>query len=97
MLSEIVNNVKGVSLIGTSKTAGATKVLVGFTGHNTANGIRKIADGIDWATDKVEAGCDIVDNWALAKMAEMLEKKVAAKANDGKDVDTVDVEPEPAV
>jgi len=100
MLNGIYTNIKGVSLIGTSKAAGATKTVVGFAGHRSANGLRHAADGIDWLTNKVENGCDAVDNWALAKMAEMLEKKVAeakeAKANDGEDAVTVDVEPEPA-
>ena len=31
----------------------------------------RTADGVDWITDKAEAGCDIVADWAMAKVIDM--------------------------
>ena len=62
---------QAVSLAGTSKGAGIAKSIVGTTGHGTANGLRYAADGVDWITDKAEAGCDIVADWAMAKVIDM--------------------------
>lgn len=70
-IAKFLTVAQAVSLAGTSKGAGIAKSIVGTTGHGTANGLRYAADGVDWITDKAEAGCDIVADWAMAKVIDM--------------------------
>lgn len=70
-IAKFLTVAQAVSLAGTSRGAGIAKNIVGTTGHGTANGLRYAANGVDWITDKAEAGCDIVADWAMAKVIDM--------------------------
>lgn len=79
-----VKMIGGFGLGATAKGAEMTKAVVGFTGHGTADGLRRAADGVDWVTSKAEEQCDNVNSWALGKLAQMVEnaKKERGIAED---------------
>lgn len=89
---DIIRDAKAFSIAGIGEGAKYTGMAIGFTGHNTADGIRKVADGIDWATDKAVVGCDNVHGWAQGKIVAMAQEIMEAKVSENASVGQATVE-----